>query len=166
MEAAYEKHEEMTFIGFHTEIPSGEGYLKCPEFWQQAFSAKYERLFKTGRPETAAEAAVLENGIGAFAICVDGETRFTYWIAGIYRGGDVPEGFGLYTIPAGEWAVFSAKGPLPGSLQTLNTAVWREWFPEEGKRRGADGRVTLEVYGVGDPASPDYECAILVPLQG
>ena len=36
-------------------------------------------------------------------------------------GGEVPEGLSLYTFPESDWAMFSAKGPLPGSLQALNT---------------------------------------------
>ena len=34
--------------------------------------------------------------------------------------GAVPEGLKLYRFPESDWAVFSARGPLPGSLQTLN----------------------------------------------
>lgn len=30
------------------------------------------------------------------------------------------------TFPESDWAVFSAKGPLPDSLQALNTRVWEE----------------------------------------
>lgn len=30
------------------------------------------------------------------------------------------------TFPESDWAMFSAKGPLPGSLQALNTRVWEE----------------------------------------
>lgn len=77
----------------------------------------------------------------------------------------VPEGLELYSFPAGNWAVFAAKGPIPGSLQTLNTAVWQEWFPTEGQKYHANGTATLEVYSAGNPQSPDYECGIWVPIQ-
>lgn len=32
--------------------------------------------------------------------------------------------------------MFSAKGPLPGTLQSLNTQVWKEWYPNEGQNIG------------------------------
>ena len=96
---------------------------------------------------------------------MDGEERFTYWIAGLYRGGDVPEGLELHTFPAGEWAVFTAKGPIPETLQALNTALWQEWFPTEGQRLHADGRATVEVYAPMDPRSPDYESGIWMPIH-
>ena len=117
------------------------------------------------KPETEIEKAILENEIGMFAICSESENGFLYWIAGLYKGGDVPEGLELYSFPASDWAIFTAKGPMPGSLQTLNTAVWQEWFPNEGQKFQANGKATLEVYSQGDPQASDYECGIWIPVQ-
>ena len=58
----------------------------------------------------------------------------------------------------------AAKGPLPGSLQTLNTRVWQEWYPKEGQKYLGNGNAMLEVYSPGDMQSPDYECGIWVPI--
>ena len=80
------------------------------------------------------EQALLENRIGQFAICEQKADCFEYWIAGLYRGGAVPEGLKLYSFPESAWAVFSARGPLPGSLQTLNTYIWQPWYPAEGQQ--------------------------------
>ena len=146
MELSYEKKDEMTFIGYHTEIKPDEGFIKCPEFWNKEFNEKYARLWM-------------------FAICSCNGNGFTYWIAGLYQGGEVPEGLELYSFPASEWAVFTAKGPMPDSLQALTTQVWQEWFPTEGKNRQANDMATLEVYSVGDPQSPDYESGIWVPVK-
>ncbi|MBR3473975.1 MAG: AraC family transcriptional regulator [Oscillospiraceae bacterium] len=165
MNVSYEKKEAMTFIGFHTDIRNEEGYQKCPEFWDKEYSAKYARLWQTMRPENDVEQAILENGIGSFAICACSGDGFTYWIAGLYQGGQVPEGLELCTLPASDWAVFTTRGPLPDSIQTLNTAIWQEWYPNEGQKLQANGGVTLEVYSAGDPRSPDYECGIWVPIR-
>ena len=164
MNIAYEKKEALTFIGFHTGMGPDEGYRKCPEFWNQEYFAKYARLWQTMKPETPVEEAILVNGIGMFAICVETETGFDYWIAGLYKGGDVPEGLELYTFPAGNWALFSTNGPIPASLQALNTYIWQEWFPTEGKRLHANGQATVEIYSAGNPQSPDYESGIWVPI--
>lgn len=166
MNVTYEHKPEMTLIGFSTEIRPEEGHTKCPEFWDKEYTQKYDHLWKTMRPETLVEKAILENGIGMFAICDEKKKAryFTYWIAGLYRGGDVPEGLGLYTFPESDWAVFSAKGPLPGALQRLNTAVWQAWYPNEGRKFMGNGRAMLEVYSAGDMRSPDYECGIWVPV--
>ena len=146
MDMQYEHKSAMTLIGFSTMIRPDEGYVKCPEFWDKEYTQKYARLWQTGRPETPTEKAILENSIGMFAICEEKEDGFEYWIAGLYKGGEVPEGLALYPFPESDWAMFSAKGPLPGSLQTLNTYVWQEWYPNEGKRYMRGGNVMLEVY--------------------
>ena len=165
MNVSYEHKIAMTFIGYHTSIRPDEGYAKCPEFWDNAYARRYARLWQTMTPHTPVEKAILDNGIGMFAICNDGEGAFEYWIAGLYRGGEVPEGLSLFTFPESDWAVFSARGPLPGSLQALNTQVFEEWFPDEGKAYQPEGSAMLEVYSAGDMRSSDYECGIWVPVR-
>lgn len=164
MNTAYEHKPEMTFIGFSTWIRVEEGYRQCPEFWEREYTQKYARLWQTMKPETPLEKAIIENSIGMFAICDDGNGAFEYWIAGLYRGGEVPQGLKLYAFPESEWAMFSAKGPLPGSLQELNTYIWQEWYPQEGKRYMGKKNAMLEVYPAGNMQSPNYECGIWVPL--
>ena len=165
MKFQYEHKPAMTLIGFSTMIRSNEGYVKCPEFWDKAYSQKYARLFTTLKPETPIEKAILENSIGMFAICDAKADGFAYWIAGLYQGGEVPEGLKTHTFPEGDWAMFSAKGPLPGSLQALNTYIWQEWYPREGRQYMANGNAMLEVYTPGDMQSPDYTCGIWVPVR-
>lgn len=164
MKVTYEHKPAMTFIGFSASIRPEEGYLKCPEFWDREYTRKYARLWQTMRPETAAEKAILENGVGLFAICDEREGFFEYRIAGLYKCGQVPEGLKLYTFPESDWAMFSTKGPLPGSLQALNTQIWKEWYPNEGQNYMGNGNAMLEVYSNGDMQSPDYECDIWVPI--
>lgn len=164
MNVTYERKDEMTFIGFSTRIKPDEGYIKCPQFWEEEYSKKYAHLWQTMKPENAVEKAILENQVGMFAICNEKDGFFEYAIAGQYRGGDVPEGLELFKFPASEWAVFSAKGALPNSLQTLNTQVWQEWYPSEGKKLLPNGNAMLEVYSAGDMQSPDYECGIWIPV--
>ena len=166
MQVIYEHKPAMTLIGFWTMICPGEGYVKCPEFWDKEYTQKYARLWKTGKPETPTERAILENGIGRFAICDEKKDGFAYWIAGVYKGGEVPQGLSLCTFPESDWAMFSAKGALPGSLQNLNTEIWQEWYPGEGKEIMGSGSAMLEVYTTGDMQSPDYECGIWVPVKG
>lgn len=165
MNAAYEHKPQMTFIGFSAIIRPDEGYQKCPEFWDKEYAQKYARLWRTMQPETAVEKALLDNGIGTFAICEEKDGSFEYWIAGLYQGGGVPEGLKLYTFPESDWAVFSAKGALPASLQSLNTYVWNEWYPNEGKGYTGSGNTMLEVYSAGDMQALDYECGIWVPVE-
>lgn len=165
MNVKYEHKPSMTFIGFSTSIRPEEGYVKCPEFWEKEYSRKYARLWQTMKPENPIEKAILTNQIGMYAICDEKKGSFEYWIAGLYAGGEVPEGLKLYTFPESDWAVFSAKGALPKSLQELNTQIWQEWYPKEGKKFKGNGNAMLEVYSAGNMQSPDYECEIWVPIK-
>lgn len=165
MKVKYEHKKAMTLIGFSTSIRPEEGNIKCPEFWDKEYNQKYARLWQTMKPETPVEKAILENQIGMFAICDEKNGAFDYWIAGIYTGGEVPEGLKLYKFPESDWAMFSAKGALPKSLQELNARVWEKWFPEKGKKYNASGKVMLEVYSAGNMQSPDYECGIWIPIS-
>ncbi len=165
MNVTYEHKNELTLIGYSTFIAPDEGYEKCPEFWDKEYAEKYARLWQTMQPCSEVEKAILDNQIGMYAICSEGDNGFTYWIAGEYKGGKVPEGLQLFTFPESDWAVFTAKGPLPDSLQTLNTAVWQEWFPTASEMYAGNGMATLEVYSAGDQRSEDYECGIWVPIR-
>lgn len=164
MNVNYEKKPAITFIGYHTEIHPNEGYQKCPEFWDREYAAKYARLWQTMKPETEIEKAILENGIGMYAICSESTNGFDYWIAGLYQGGNVPDGLELFNFPESDWAIFTAKGSIPQSLQTLNTQVWKEWAPNIRQMYEIGGS-SLEIYSAGNPQSPDYECGIWVPIK-
>lgn len=73
------KHlKEMTFIGYYTEIMMNEGYEKCPEFWNKEYAEKYSGLFSTMTPANDEERAILENGIGMYALCIDSNGQFQY----------------------------------------------------------------------------------------
>ena len=45
------------------------------------------------------------------------------------RTEDIPEGCETYQIPGSLWAQFVCRGPLPDSLQSVNTKIWSEWLP-------------------------------------
>lgn len=87
----------MTFIGFSTTIQSKKGDVKCPEFWKKEYTQKYARLWQTIQQETPGEKAILENGIGMFALCDDKHSSFEY-CAGLYKG-EVPNGLIFMLFP-------------------------------------------------------------------
>ena len=40
-----------------------------------------------------------QTDMAKMAICAEAENGFSYWIAGMYQGGDVPDGLELYSFP-------------------------------------------------------------------
>ncbi len=119
MNVTYEHKSAMTFIGFSTAIRPEEGYVKCPAFWDTEYSRKYMRLWQTMKPETDIEKAILENRIGMFAICDEKDDSFEYWIAGIYKGGEVPDGFITLKSQAGQCSLPQALLPSAVKQQSM-----------------------------------------------
>ena len=95
----YEHKNELTFIGFHTEITPDEGDQKCPEFWDKEYAEKYTRLWQTMKPETPMEAAILANGIGMYAIWMielkDGTHIGELCFKGLSEDGTAEIGYGI-----------------------------------------------------------------------
>ena len=66
---------------------------------------------------------MLDNHIGAYGICLMKDGKLDYWIAGLYSGGEVPSGLEILEVPESIFAMFTKQGPLPNSLQSLNTEI-------------------------------------------
>ena len=158
-------HTAFTVIGFSQQFCFGEGYEKCPNFWHEEYSVRYEHLFKTMKAESPEEQAVLDNRIGEYAVCqaLDGQQAFDYMICGEYKGGFVPENMKLITIPESDWLEFRNRGPLPKSLQELNTFVHQTWLKEHADQYQSLG-FDIECYSAGNPKDADYECGIYIPI--
>ena len=160
-------HNDFTVIGYSIIIRNGEGNTKCPEFWNE-YAQRFARLFQTMKPETPEEHAVIDNSIGQYAVCrclkSEGrEDAFEYMICGEYMGGPVPESMKLLTIPESDWAEFRCKGALPKTLQDLYDAAYSVWLKDNPEYQGLG--IDIESYTPGNPAAPDYECALIIPVK-
>ena len=101
-----------TIVGVKRRFHSETSYQEIPKYWQEW--VKDRKGLK-----------------GMFGLCLDMDGQdFDYWIADLYEPWkDVGEGCATYQIPGGLWAQFLCKGPLPNSLQRVNTQIWSEWLP-------------------------------------
>lgn len=136
-----------TIVGFKRRFSSETSYQEIPKFWNDWMSNN--------------------NGIkGMFGVCLDMDgTDFDYWIADLYAPWEnIPKGCETYQIPGGIWAEFLCKGPLPESLQNVNTKIWSEWLPSL-KGYSLAGNYSIEFYmpPAEDPA--DTTSYICVPLK-
>ena len=161
-------HKECTFIGYSIVIRNEEGFKKCPDFWDVQYVRRFERLLRTMKPETPEEHAVFDNRIGQYAVCrclksegMDG--AFEYMICGEYRGGPVPENMKLLTLPESDRAEFRCKGALPKSLQDLYAIAYGSWLKDRPEYR--EFGINIERYSPGNPAEPDYECGLIIPVK-
>ncbi len=68
--------------------------------------------------------------IGEYGVCIDdGGGKSRYLVAGKYTGGDVPESMVVYKFSGSDWAVFNCIGPIPETIQSVNTQIFRKWLP-------------------------------------
>lgn len=155
-------------IGFEREFSYETAYKEIPKFWDEICEKYCNHTIYAGKaPSCPEEQAIIDNCIGEYGVCIDdlGSGKFRYLIAGKYTGGQVPEGMTLYEFPQGEWAKFSCTGPIPHTLQMLNTQIFRDWLPGNPAFEMA-GCYNVEWYSCdGEKSDADYRSGIWIPVR-
>jgi AraC family transcriptional regulator len=163
MDYVIEKMDAMKVIGYERDFSYETAYKEIPKFWNE-FSSKYCTNEKGNEEVQKVIEACM---IGEFGICIEDNSKkkeFQYMIAGRYNGSSVPVGMKIFEIPAVEWAKFKCTGPLPGSLQSVNTQIFKEWLPGNLDYEIAMG-MNIEWYSNGDCSSSDYKSEIWIPVK-
>lgn len=159
-------------IGFERVFDGETSYVEIPKFWDE-IREKYAARVWSGEsaaadviPANAIEKTIVDNNIGEYGVCVDdiGDGKFRYIVAGLYKGGEVPEGMTLYELPDFDWAIFDCYGPCPKALQEVNTKIFKEWLPGNPDFE-FPGRLNIEWYGEEDPSASDYHSAVWIPVK-
>ena len=155
-------------IGFERVFSYETAYKEIPEFWDEICEKYCNHTIYAGKaPSCPEEQAIIDNCIGEYGVCIDdlGAGKFRYLIAGKYTGGAVPEGMTLLEVPQGEWAKFSCTGPVPQTLQALNTQIFRDWLPGNPEFEMA-GCYNVEWYSCdGEKSDADYRSGIWLPVR-
>ena len=142
-----ERKEAFTVVGYKRAFSSDTSYQEIPAWWTALM---------------AQQPAVM----GQFGVCIDSDGKdFDYMIADLYQPWrDVPADCETYAIPGGLWAEFPCRGPLPESLQKVNTQIWSEWLPAMSGYELA-GNYSLEVYAPPTENPKDDVSWIWIPLK-
>jgi len=161
MDYIIEEEKELTFVGFKTTIKGEEGYIKCPQFWDE-IQNKYFSKINDGSDISE---AIKGYCIGSFALCVNNkDNSFNYYICGKYTRGNIPKGLEKVSFKQSLWAKFKCVGPLPGALQSVNSKIWNEWVPNNHEYE-LGFEADLEYYSNGDIHSDNYESQIWLPVK-
>ena len=132
MEYRIVEKEAFTLLGVTKSFPYETAYADVPKFWDE--------YYKTDKCNTVC---------GMYGVSIDGSEgskEFRYMIADNYLPWkDIPEGFETLVIPRLTWAVFPCRGPLPQSLQDVNTKIFSQWLPNNGGYEIAAG-YNVEMY--------------------
>lgn len=167
MDYVVEKMEGFKVIGFERDFSFEAGYQEIPKFWDEFWGKYMKPLLGSGKPGNEVEQVICDCLIGEYGVCIDDigkDGKFRYLIAGTYKGGEVPKNMTVYEFPDMEWAKFRCTGSMPGSLQSVNTKVFKEWLPGNPKYEIAMG-ANIEWYSKGDTSALDYESSIWVPVK-
>jgi len=123
---------------------------EVPAFWGEYFDAGL--------------AKVVPPALGVCGEDVPGGSQFRYGI-GCRREqvGAVPDGFEVWAIPAGTWAVFTCVGAMPAAIQNQWKRIYAEWLPQAEYQMipGYD----FEYYPEGDLDLPDYVSEICIRVK-
>ena len=138
-----------TVIGRSKRFSTETSYQEIPQFWLEFLNSEDRRHI-----------------CGVYGICLDGDGRnFEYLIADDHKPcKEYPDGFVTRTIPAGTWAVFPCRGALPEALQSVNTAIWKEWLPTLREYR-LSGNYNIELYTPAAEKPEDNYSEIWVPIE-
>ena len=120
--------EPFKVVGIKRGFNSDTSYQEIPKFWDEWMKD-------------------MKGLKGVFGVCQDYDGKnFDYWIADPYEPGmEIPEGCEITEIPGSLWAEFTCRGPLPQSLQSVNTQIWSEWLPTLKGYKLA-GNYSVEMY--------------------
>lgn len=141
---------QFTVVGLSRQFHSDTSYQEIPKFWFEVTDKKDFPL------------------LGMYGICLDLEAHdgnFEYLIADNYiPWEEIPEGCVAKVIPASTWAVFPCRGPLPRTLQDVNTKMWSEWLPNCKNYRLA-ANLNIEMYAPPTEQPEDTYSEIWLPVE-
>lgn len=132
----------------------GENFRRIPEFWNEC-----------NEDGTSDELIGLASEEAWLGICMSMDMEkdlLSYWVAVQADEAADAHGYEKGSVPAASWAVFTSKGPLPHTLQTVWQRIYQEWFPGTGYQHA--GGPEIELYPPGDTSAEDYVCEVWIPV--
>lgn len=170
-------------IGIAREIAFKDGPTECPKFWAEEYVEKIVKpVIMEGNEPNELQKAAFENNVGEFGLCTCkypghncitcgadnfgacSTKTFTYVIGGTYKGGNVPEGMKLFSVPNGRWLKMHFEGGMP-KFQEQYAMFYEIWIKEHPEFKFATDGCVVEWYDGNDIESPDYKCGIMMPIE-
>ena len=145
-------------VKFPVSVKNGTDYNVIPSIWNSVPKETFDRLLSLSDSEPTGVLGVFGEKHYNGSVY----TGFDYWIAASTTK-PCPDDFGVIDIPAATWAVFEAKGPLPGSIQDVFKRLYSEWFATAEYARRWDV-YEIEWFSIGIPTSSGYICEAWVPV--
>ena len=150
MEYRIVEKPQFTVVGIKRRFNNETSYQEIPEFWLE--------VIRMEKPPVC----------GMYGVCMESdgnEKEFDYLIADNYiPWEEITAGCEARVIPASAWAIFPCRGPLPQTLQDVNTRIWKEWLPACKDYRLAE-RLNIEMYAPPAERPEDTYSEIWIPVE-
>ena len=165
-----EEHDSIELIGKPYDMPFEEHLEKIPRYLDEYEQEHEDMLRGLPMPQKAgrSEKAMYDNRIGdydAFTGVGAKEGWCRFMIAGIYAGGDVPDGMEVWQVPGCSWAKFSCEGPLHPSTINIKKYIWYEWLPGNIEYELGGDYFISKYCRTKSTTSIDYECELWIPVR-
>ncbi len=82
---------------------------------------------------------------------------------GVATSQQCPPGLSELAVPVSTWAVFTAVGPFPETLQNTWGRIYSEWFPSSGYQLAVGPEMLWNEHK--DVASPTFHSEIWIPVE-
>ncbi len=140
--------EALKLVGLGKRFELETAYIEIPKFWDEFFARGFGEHIEPW-----------------FGLSYDFEaTAINYMIADYHSEENASiKDVEVKELPAGTWAIFPCKGPMPMAIQELNTKVWNEWFQsQEEYEMAAD--YSIEFYSEMSENPEENYAEIWVPV--
>lgn len=138
---------------FKNESVSEDGNTEIPNFWKQCGAdGVFDVLNKhTGNHDT----------YGICAPISKESTHFDYGIGMVYDGGDIPDGFRVWSVSPILWAVFKCIGTDGDCIGETWDRIFKEFLPSSDYNMLDD--IDFELYT--ENSNSDCFCEIWIPVE-
>ena len=141
-------------IELKTTTHKGKNFTEIPDFW--------DKILKQGQIHDIPNRKYPDTVLG---ICMDfnQDKSFSYIIgAEVTNTENVPEGMVSKLIPAAQYAVFTAIGKIPDSIQNTVKYIYKEWLPNSEYQRA--NSADFELYDERCQKGMNAEVDIYIPI--
>ncbi|MBR3305427.1 MAG: AraC family transcriptional regulator [Christensenellaceae bacterium] len=153
-------------IGYEWSVTKKNSAAEIAQIWEQFRNKNKSIIQNDCQKECFSGKNVINPEIGEYGIRIfdkEDDSRFRYVIAGIYTGGDIPEGMDVYKFQLSDWAIFSCVGSMPNAVHEIVDRIFEEWLPKNDEFE-LSGNTSIERYEVTGSGSAISYSALWMPI--
>ena len=141
-------------IELKTTTREGKNFVEIPQFWQQVIQKKQiKNIPNKKQPDRVLGICMDFRADGAFSYIIGSEVTHT---------DNVPDDMVSREIPEANYAVFTARGKMPDSIQNTTKYIYREWLPKSKYQHAHSPE--FELYDERSGDSENAEVDIYIPI--